>query len=155
MLKQPLTRASKKLPATPRRSTEVRSTVNGYVTNLNLKNGDYATQGNRYFAVIDSNSYRVDAHFEETKIPQIKAGSEAEIRLMDGSSALKGRVDSIARGITDRDNSDGPSLLSNVNPNFTWVRLAQRIPVRIHSDLRSARSAHQCRNDLHHHCQAR
>ena len=51
---------------------------------------------------------------------------------MDGSSALKGRVDSIARGITDRDNSDGPSLLSNVNPNFTWVRLAQRIPVRIH-----------------------
>ena len=82
-------------------------------------------------AVIDSDSYRVDAHFEETKIPQIKTGSEAEIRLMDGSPALNGRVDSIARGITDRDNSDGPPLLSNVNPNFTRVRLAQRIPVRI------------------------
>jgi multidrug resistance efflux pump len=88
--------------------------------------------GKSVLAVIDSDSYRVDAHFEETKIPQIKTGSEAEIRLMDGSPALNGRVDSIARGITDRDNSDGPSLLSNVNPNFTWVRLAQRIPVRIH-----------------------
>ena len=59
-------------------------------------------------------------------------GSEAVIRLMDGSPALKGKVDSIARGITDQDNRDGPELLANVNPNFTWVRLAQRIPVRIH-----------------------
>jgi len=124
--------ASRDIAALNLSRTEVRSTVNGYATNLNLKNGDYAAQGKSVLAVIDSDSYRVDAYFEETKIPQIKTGSEAEIRLMDGSPALKGRVDSIARGITDRDNSDGPFLLSNVNPNFTWVRLAQRIPVRIH-----------------------
>lgn len=124
--------ASQDIAALNLRRTEVRSAVNGYVTNLNLKNGDYATQGKAVLAVIDSDSYRVDAYFEETKIPEIETGSEAEIHLMDGSPALKGRVEGIARGITDPDNSDGPSLLSNVNPNFTWVRLAQRIPVRIH-----------------------
>jgi len=124
--------ASQDIAALNLRRTEVRSAVNGYVTNLNLKNGDYATQGKAVLAVIDSDSYRVDAYFEETKIPEIETGSEAEIHLMDGSPALKGRVEGIARGITDPDNRDGPFLLSNVNPNFTWVRLAQRIPVRIH-----------------------
>ncbi len=78
------------------RRTEVRSTVNGYVTNLNLKNGDYATQGKPVLAVIDSDSHRVDAYFEETKIPQIKTGAEAEIRLMDGSPALKGKGRSVS-----------------------------------------------------------
>ena len=125
MLKHPLTRASKKLPATPRRSIlgEPKCGVS------ELEERRLCNAEKSVLAVIDSDSYRVDAHFEETKIPQIKTGSEAEIRLMDGSPALNGRVDSIARGITDRDNSDGPPLLSNVNPNFTQVRLAQLIPV--------------------------
>lgn len=82
--------------------------------------------------MIDRDSYRVDAYFEETKIPRIVPGSAVEIRLMDGAGTLQGRVDGIARGITDPDNKDGPGLLASVNPNFTWVRLAQRIPVRIH-----------------------
>jgi len=83
-------------------------------------------------ALIDSDSYRVEAYFEETKIPHIKPGASAEIYLMDGSPALQGTVLGIARGITDQDNRDGPELLSSVNPTFTWVRLAQRIPVRLH-----------------------
>jgi multidrug resistance efflux pump len=114
------------------RRTEVRASVNGFVTNLNLAKGAYATQGQGVMALIDSDSYRVEAYFEETKIPHIKPGDSAEIYLMDGSPALQGTVSSIARGITDQDNKDGPQLLSSVNPTFTWVRLAQRIPVTVH-----------------------
>ena len=110
--------------------TEVRAPVNGFITNLNLATGTYASQGKPVMALIDSDSYRVDAYFEETKIPHIKAGATAEIRLMDGSPALEGTVLGVDRGITDQDNHDGPELLSSVNPTFTWVRLAQRIPVR-------------------------
>jgi multidrug resistance efflux pump len=111
--------------------TEVHAQVNGFITNLNLSKGVYAVQGKPVMALIDSDSYRVEAYFEETKIPHIRAGDVAEIRLMDGSPALQGTVLGIARGITDQDNRDGPELLSSVNPSFTWVRLAQRIPVRI------------------------
>src|SRR5262245_5591545 len=110
--------------------TEVRATVNGFITNLNLAQGTFASQGKPVMALIDSDSYRVDAYFEETKIPHIKPGGNAEIYLMDGSPALQGTVLGIAKGITDQDNKDGPELLSSVNPTFTWVRLAQRIPVR-------------------------
>ena len=112
--------------------TEVRAPVNGFVTNLNLSLGIYATQGRGVLALIDSDSYRVDAYFEETKIPRITPGTPVEIHLMNGAGTLQGRVEGIARGITDPDNKDGPELLATVNPNFTWVRLAQRIPVRIH-----------------------
>ena len=112
--------------------TEVRAPVNGFITNLNLANGTYASQGKPVMALIDSDSYRVEAYFEETKIPHIRAGASADIYLMDGSPALQGTVSSVARGITDQDNKDGPQLLSSVNPTFTWVRLAQRIPVTVH-----------------------
>src|SRR3974390_578924 len=85
-------------------------------------------------ALIDSDSYRVTGYFEETKMPVIKPGEQAEIYLLDGTPPLRGHVQSIARGITDRDNPNGPELLVNANPTFEWVRLAQRIPVRIHID---------------------
>jgi RND family efflux transporter MFP subunit len=111
--------------------TEVRASVNGYVSNLTLTQGSYASQGRPVLAVIDSDSYRVDAYFEETKIPQVKLDAPADIQLMDGAATIKGEVESIARGITDQDNKNGPELLASVNPTFTWVRLAQRIPVRI------------------------
>jgi RND family efflux transporter MFP subunit len=111
--------------------TEVRASVNGFITNLNLAKGTFAAQGKPVMALIDSDSYRVEGYFEETKIPHIRPGATAEIHLMDGSPALQGTVASIARGITDQDNKDGPALLSSVNPTFTWVRLAQRIPVTI------------------------
>ena len=111
--------------------TEVRASVNGYVTNLTLTQGSYASQGKGVLALIDSDSFRVDAYFEETKIPQVKLDAPADIQLMDGAAMIKGKVESIARGITDQDNKNGPELLASVNPTFTWVRLAQRIPVRI------------------------
>ena len=111
--------------------TEVRASVNGFITNLNLAQGTFASQGKAVMALIDSDSYRVEAYFEETKIPHIRAGASAEIHLMDGSPALQGTVSSVARGITDQDNKDGPQLLSSINPTFTWVRLAQRIPVSL------------------------
>ena len=111
--------------------TEVRATVNGFVTNLTLENGDYASPGKPMLALIDSDSYYVDAYLEETKIPQVKIGTPAAIRLMNGAPELQGSVEGVARGITDYDNRDGPELLDSVNPTFTWVRLAQRVPVRI------------------------
>jgi multidrug resistance efflux pump len=123
--------ASRDTAALNLKRTEVRASVNGFITNLNLAPGTFATQGKPVMALIDSDSYRVEAYFEETKIPHIRAGDAAEIRLMDGSPALQGTVLGIARGITDQDNKDGPELLSSVNPTYTWVRLAQRIPVRI------------------------
>jgi multidrug resistance efflux pump len=124
--------ASRDTAALNLRRTEVRASVNGFVTNLNLAVGTFASQGKPVMALIDSDSYRVEAYFEETKIPHIKPSGRAEIYLMDGSPALQGTVSSIARGITDQDNKDGPQLLSSINPTFTWVRLAQRIPVTVH-----------------------
>ena len=124
--------ASRDTAALNLRRTEVRASVNGFITNLNLAPGTYASQGRPVMALIDSDSYRVGAYFEETKIRHIRPGASAEIYLMDGSPALEGTVSGISMGITDQDNKDGPELLSSVNPTFTWVRLAQRIPVRVH-----------------------
>lgn len=114
--------------------TVVRAPVNGYVTNLTLVVGQYAAVGTKVMALIDSDSYRVEGYFEETKLPLIGLGDPVEIQLMSGEPPLRGHVESVSRGITDRDNVDGPELLANVNPTFEWVRLAQRIPVRIHID---------------------
>ena len=114
--------------------TVVRAPVNGYITNLTLVVGQYAAVGTRVMALIDSDSYRVEGYFEETKIPSVRVGNKVDIYLMSGGAPLRGHVVGISRGITDRDNPDGPQLLANVNPTFEWVRLAQRIPVRIHID---------------------
>jgi multidrug resistance efflux pump len=112
--------------------TILRAPVNGFVTNLTLDVGQYASVGTKVVALIDSDSYRVTGYFEETKIPAVPPGKNVEIYLMSGGPPLRGHVQSISRGITDRDNPAGPELLANANPTFEWVRLAQRIPVRIH-----------------------
>jgi multidrug resistance efflux pump len=114
--------------------TVIRAPVNGFVANLTLVVGQYAAVGTKLMALIDSDSYRVEGYFEETKIPVIKPGGRVEIHLMSGGPALQGHVESISHGITDRENANGPELLANVNPTFEWVRLAQRIPVRIRID---------------------
>ena len=114
--------------------TVVRAPVNGYVTNLTLDVGQYVSVGNRIVALIDSDSYRVEGYFEETKIPVVRRNEPVDIYMMSGGPPLRGHVESLSRGITDRDNAAGPELLANVNPTFEWVRLAQRIPVRIHID---------------------
>ncbi|MGN6283917.1 MAG: efflux RND transporter periplasmic adaptor subunit [Afipia sp.] len=114
--------------------TEVRSPVNGHVTNLLVDRGDYASAGHAMLAVVDSDSFYVAGYFEETKLRHINKGDKVSIRLMGYDTPLQGHVAGIARAITDRDNAIGNDLIANVNPTFNWVRLAQRIPVRISID---------------------
>jgi len=113
--------------------TRVISPVDGYITNLQVFQGDYAIAGQAKLAVVDSHSFWVYGYFEETKLPRVKVGNKADIKLMSGGT-LEGHVESISRGIYDRDNPQSRELLADVNPTFNWVRLAQRVPVRIHID---------------------
>ena len=98
--------------------TILRAPVNGFVTNLTLVVGQYAAVSTKVMALIDSDSYRVTGYFEETKMPAVTVGEQAEIYLLDGSPALRGHVESIARGITDRDNLAGPELLVKSQPDL-------------------------------------
>ncbi len=113
--------------------TKVLAAVDGYVTNLNVHLGDYARIGEPKMAVVDKNSFWVYGFFEETKLPHVKVGDPADMQLMSGE-VMKGHVESIARAIYDRDNPESRELIADVNPTFNWVRLAQRVPVRIHLD---------------------
>jgi multidrug resistance efflux pump len=112
----------------------IHAPVNGYVTNLLLRQGDFATAGQKTVSVIDSDSFWIAGYFEETKLAQIHRGDVAHIKLMGFDGDVIGHVDSLARGITDQNGDSGSEGLANVNPVFTWVRLAQRFPVRIHVD---------------------
>ena len=114
--------------------TKVVSPVNGYVTNLLLREGDYATKGARNISVLDSDSFWVAGFFEETKLAGIHEGDPALAALMGYREPLHGHVESIARGISTPNTDPGSLGLASVNPVFTWVRLAQRIPVRVHID---------------------
>ncbi len=125
--------AARKLAQLNLRRTVVRAPVTGYVTNLHVYAGDFAAVGAAKLALIDSTSFYVMGYFEETKLPLLKSGALVDVRLLDGI-ALHGHIESIARGITDRDATTGRELLADVNPTFNWVRLAQRIPVRIRLD---------------------
>ncbi|WP_022976661.1 efflux RND transporter periplasmic adaptor subunit [Nevskia ramosa] len=114
--------------------TEVLAPVDGYVSNLEVHAGDYANAGRPMLALVDAHSFRINGYFEETKLPYLHEGDAVRVRLMSGGPELRGHVDGISRGITDRDNPLGPRLLADVNPTFNWVRLAQRVPVRISLD---------------------
>jgi multidrug resistance efflux pump len=111
--------------------TTVRATVNGIVTNLELQPGDYANAGHQVLAVIDTDAIHVDGYFEETKLPLIQVGDRASVHIMGVNATLHGHVETIAAGIEDRERNASGSGLANVNPTFSWVRLAQRIPIRI------------------------
>jgi len=114
--------------------TLVRATVSGTITNLDLHPGDYVAAGQQALALVDDGSIRVEGYFEETKLPQIRIGQRARVLLMGDAAPMEGHVDGIAAGISDTERSNTGNLLPNVNPTFTWVRLAQRIPVRIKLD---------------------
>jgi multidrug resistance efflux pump len=114
--------------------TEIRSPVNGYVTNLLAQLGDYANVGQNMISLVDADSFWVDGYFEETNLEPIQVGDPAEIKLMGYHQIVRGHVDSIARGINVPNAQPNAAGLAQVNPIFTWVRLAQRIPVRIHID---------------------
>jgi multidrug resistance efflux pump len=112
----------------------VSSPVDGTVTNVNLEPGDYVTTGKGVMALVDSATLRVEGYFEETKLPRIHVGDPVRVQLMGEPHLLTGHVESIAAGIADRERSDSPDLLANINPTFNWVRLAQRVPVRVKLD---------------------
>ena len=115
--------------------TQVRAPTNGYVTNLNLHVGDYLNAGSPVLALVNSDAFYVAGYFEETKLKHIRVGDRVRVMLMGADAPLFGRVASIANGIQDRElTSSQDGQLANVNPTFQWVRLAQRIPVRIQLD---------------------
>jgi len=120
--------------------SEVRASVSGIITNMELRPGTYLTPGKAVMALLDSDTLHVQGYFEETKLPRIHLGDAANVRLMGSHHTLRGRVESVAAGIEDRDRSAGATLLANVNPTFNWVRLAQRVPVRIALDQPAERN---------------
>ena len=114
--------------------TEIRAPVNGWVTNLILQQGDYADTGQRALSIVNADSFWVDGYFEETLVKPIKEGDPAKVWLMGYREVIDGHVDSVARGISTSNATPNGVGLATVNPVFTWVRLAQRVPVRIHLD---------------------
>lgn len=114
--------------------TEVRATTDGIITNLDLHAGDYLQPGAQALALIDTRSLRIEGYFEETKLGCITEGDAAMARLMGDDHDVRGHVDTIAAGIADDQRSSTHNLLPAVAPTYTWVRLAQRIPVRIRID---------------------
>jgi multidrug resistance efflux pump len=111
--------------------TEVRSPVNGYVTNLLMRVGDFAHVGTSNISIIDADSFWIDGYFEETKMAGICVGDRAEAKLMGYSEPIIGHVGTITRGISTSNAASGTQGLPNVDAVYTWVRLAQRVPVRI------------------------
>ena len=116
------------------RRTQVRSPVNGYVTNLLIGVGDYAQQGTVIVSVIDSDSYWIDGYFEETKMARACIGDRVEAKLMGYAQPVLGHVTTVTRGISVSNATPSTQGLPNVDPVYTWVRLAQRVPVRIAID---------------------
>lgn len=112
----------------------IHASVNGKISNMDLRPGTYVTAGKGVMALVDTDTLHVDGYFEETKLPHIQIGDRVAIRLMGNATPLTGHVESIAAGIEDRDRAQGANLLADVNPTFNWVRLAQRVPVRVSLD---------------------
>jgi len=111
--------------------TTVRSPVDGYLSDQTMRVGDYVKTGTPVLSIVDTRSLRIEGYFEETKLHAIEIGQPVDIKVMGESQHLYGHVQSIAAGIEDRDRARGNSLLPNIDPSFNWVRLAQRIPVRV------------------------
>jgi multidrug resistance efflux pump len=111
--------------------TKIRSTVNGWITNLTVQLGDYATVGRSVISLVDADSFWVDAYFEETQLASIREGDPAKIKLLGYSQIVQGEVGGVARGINVPNAQSNDQGLATVSPIFTWVRLAQRVPVRI------------------------
>lgn len=126
--------SAKDLAALNLQRTRIVAPADGTLSDLTLRVGNYVPAGKPVIALIDANSFRVEGYFEETKLPRIAIGQPARVRLMGDDRTLKGHVQSLAVGIEDRDRVSGANLLPNVNPTFSWVRLAQRVPVRIALD---------------------
>ena len=111
--------------------TQIRSPANGWVTNLLAQVGDYAPVGQSVISIVDADSFWVDAYFEETQLASVREGDPAKIKLMGHNEIVGGEVGGVARAINVPNADPNHQGVANVDPIFTWVRLAQRVPVRI------------------------
>ncbi len=114
--------------------TVVKAPVDGWITNLSTRTGNYASTGQPLFALVDSHSFYVIGYFEETKLRHIRVGAPAQITLYSNSQKLQGHVSSIGRAIYDQSVETDSGLVPDIKPNVPWVRLAQRVPVRFTFD---------------------
>jgi len=114
--------------------TQIRSPVNGWITNLLVRVGDYASVGRNVISIADADTFWVDAYFEETQLASVREGDPAKIKLMGNNDIVRGHVGGVARAINVPNADPNQQGVANVNPVFTWVRLAQRVPVRIQVD---------------------
>ncbi|WP_282167328.1 efflux RND transporter periplasmic adaptor subunit [Shewanella japonica] len=113
--------------------THVTAPTDGFITNLNLRQGAQVVANNPVVALIDQNSFWIEGFFKETDLQGVNIGDKAQVTLMmNPNSPINAQVESIGYGIAKSDGSTGNTLLPNVNPNFQWIRLAQRIPVKVH-----------------------
>ncbi len=123
--------ADQRLAALNLARAEVRAPVSGTITNMDLRPGDYVGVGKGVFALVDSDTIRVEGYFEETKLARLAVGDRVTVQLMGMPTTLTGHVQSVAAAIADRERTPSGDMLANVNPTFSWVRLAQRVPVRV------------------------
>lgn len=112
----------------------IRSPVDGYLNDRAPRAHEFVTAGRPVLSVVDGESFHIDGYFEETKLEHIRIGQAVDIRVLGDNTRLRGHVQSIVAAVEDRDRSSGSNLLPSVNPAFSWVQLAQRIPVRIAFD---------------------
>ena len=104
--------------------------ADGTLSNFDMRPGNYVQVGQAVAALLDRKQLYVVGYFEETKLNRIHVGDQASVQLMGDSQKIRGHVQGIASGIEDRERSSSSKLLANVNPTFSWVRLAQRVPVK-------------------------
>src|SRR6202012_475215 len=121
--------------------TEVHAPTDGMLSDVTIRVGDYVAPGRPVMALVDGASLRVEGYFEETKLPHLHLGQAVEVRLMGEEQPIRGHIASISPAIEDRERGPSASMLPNVNPTFSWVRLGQRIPVRITLDKIPPRAA--------------
>jgi multidrug resistance efflux pump len=126
--------AARDLAALNLQRTEVRAPADGFITDLTVKTGDYLSVGKPALAMLELSSFRVEGYFEETKISRLRIGEPVQVRIMGEPEVVRGHIQSIAPGVEDRERQPDSNLLPNVNPTFDWVRLPQRVPVRIMLD---------------------
>lgn len=123
--------ANRRLAAINFERSAVKARVDGYVTGFSLRPGDYVGSGTALFALVDTDSYYVTGYFEETKLHRFRLGDRAQVRLLGDARPIWGHVVSLSAGIADREQNASRELLPNITPTFSWIRLAQRVPVRI------------------------
>ncbi|MEO3990425.1 p-hydroxybenzoic acid efflux pump subunit AaeA [Pseudocitrobacter cyperus] len=114
--------------------TVIRAPADGWVTNLNVFGGEFITRGSTAVALVKKNSFYVLAYLEETKLEGVRKGYRAEVTPLGSNRVIKGTVDSVAAGVTNASSSNDAKGMATIDSNLEWVRLAQRVPVRIHLD---------------------